>query len=215
MLRQHFLSGRVYPPPADAPVYARGVRWLNVAAKVGLVALLAYGTFSGAEQFEGKGMGARLATYPISTLIVPVAWWLRGRRPPYPHLVDLLIVAPFLIDTAGNTVDAYSWKPFDDIAHFLNWALLVTGFGAFLSSLRLGRLNTFAVAVAFGASTHIVWELLEWVVMQLGESGLQLTYEDTIGDLALSFAGTIVGAVVAARMLWGRRLAGGLYAPPP
>jgi len=32
--------------------------------------------------------------------------------------------------------------------------------------------------------------------MKLGSSGLQLTYEDTIGDLALGGLGTLLGATI-------------------
>jgi hypothetical protein len=34
--------------------------------------------------------------------------------------------------------------------------------------------------------------------MKLGSSGLQLTYQDTIGDLALGGAGTLLGATLVA-----------------
>jgi hypothetical protein len=34
--------------------------------------------------------------------------------------------------------------------------------------------------------------------MKLGSSGLQLTYEDTIGDLALGGLGTLLGATAVA-----------------
>ena len=50
-----------------------------MAVKVALVGFLAFGAFSGLQQFDGKAFGARLATYPISILIVPLVWWLTGR----------------------------------------------------------------------------------------------------------------------------------------
>jgi hypothetical protein len=42
--------------------------------------------------------------------------------------------------------------------------------------------------------------------MKLGSSGLQLTYEDTIGDLALGGCGTLLGATLVAvsRGGWSR-----------
>ena len=54
--------------------------WIDMVVKVSLVGLLAFGAFSGLEQFEGKAFGARLATYPIALVIVPAVWWFRGRR---------------------------------------------------------------------------------------------------------------------------------------
>ena len=70
---------------------------------------------------------------------------------------------PFLIDTGGNVLDLYSLWWFDDVAHFLNWLILV---------------SAFALA-------------------------LQLTYEDTVGELALGGLGTLLGATVVS-VAWRR-----------
>ena len=61
---------------------------------------------------RGQGDDRRALAYPISTLIVPVAWWLVQRRPRppgrrIPYALDILLVAPFLIDTLGNAFDLY------------------------------------------------------------------------------------------------------------
>ena len=176
----------------------------NIALKLLLVGLLLFSLFSDLERFSGKAMAARAATYPLAALIVPAWWWLRGRRGRYPHAVDLLIVLPFAIDTGGNVLDLYSAWWFDDLAHFLNWTILVSAFALALSRTRLAGLNVWALAVGLGAVTEILWELGEYAVMELGSSGLQLTYEDTIGDLALGGSGTLLGAtlVTLARVGW-------------
>jgi hypothetical protein len=67
-----------------------------------------------------------------------------------------------------------------------------------LQRTSLGKLPAWSIAVGFGAATEILWELGEYAVMKLGSSGLQLTYEDTIGDLALGGAGTLLGATLVA-----------------
>jgi hypothetical protein len=182
----------------------RGIAAANVGVKLLLLGLLLFSLLSGLERFSGKAMAARAASYPLAALIVPVWWWLRGRRWHYPHDVDLLIVLPFVIDTGGNVLDLYSVWWFDDVAHFLNWAILVSAFALTLLRTRLGLPNACALAVGFGAVTEILWELGEYAVMKLGSSGLQLTYEDTIGDLALGGAGTLLGAtlVAVARVGW-------------
>src|ERR687886_427069 len=179
---------------------------LNVAVKLLLAGLLIFSLVaSDLPQFAGKAMTARALTYPWSALLVPVFWWLRGRPSPYPHLIDALIVLPFLVDVAGNAANLYNTtRYFDDIAHFVNWALLVTAFGAIMASLPLGRLNAATLTLGFGTTANVLWEIAEYIVMRLGSSGLQLTYEDTIGDLALSFCGTLVGALLTATLLWGR-----------
>lgn len=179
----------------------RRLLWLNVAVKVLLVGLLLFSVTSGLERFSGKAMLARALTYPIAALIVPVAWRLRGRPQPYPHLVDTLIVLPFAIDTGGNVLDLYSLWWFDDVAHFLNWWILVSAFALALRRTQLSLLTSWSIAVGFGAATEILWELGEWSVMKLGSSGLQLTYEDTIGDLALGGLGTLLGATLVS-VVW-------------
>lgn len=104
--------------------------WVDVAVKALFVGLLAFGAFSGLEQFEGKAFGWRLATYPIAAALVPVGWWLAGRPRPYPFVLDILVVAPFLVDVLGNVFDLYDtivW--WDDLNHFVNWGLLSLAVG--------------------------------------------------------------------------------------
>ena len=85
---------------------------LDLAVKFALVALLLFGATSGLDRFEGKAMTGRALVYPIAVVIVPAVWWLWFRRTRYPYALDILIVLPFLIDTAGNALDLYdsvSW----------------------------------------------------------------------------------------------------------
>jgi hypothetical protein len=142
----------------------RAALWLDLALKATLVGLLLFAVARpDLPQFEGKAMAARALLYPISALIVPVVWWLRGRRPPYPYALDILLVLPFLIDVAGNAANLYDtidW--WDDLNHFVNWAILVAAFGQFLLRLRVGRWETFGLAVGFGAVTAVLWEFAEY-----------------------------------------------------
>lgn len=204
---------RVLQParPRRPPPPGRALPAVNLAAKLLLVGLLAFSLLaSDMPQFAGKAMTARALTYPLAALVVPLAWWLRGRPRPYPHLLDALLVAPFLVDVAGNALDLYSTAWFDGAAHLLNWALLVTAFGTLVVRQPLGRAIAAALAVGFGSVTHTLWELVEYGVMALGSSGLQLTYADTIADLALSLTGSLLGAVVTVTVLWWRRPRGGV-----
>jgi hypothetical protein len=181
------------------------VGWINLALKALFVGLLLLGVVaSDWPQFQGKAMIARALTFPLAALIVPGLWWLRGPARRYPHLFDIMVVLPFVIDSGANALNLYNTTEFfDGFAHWLNWAILVTAFGVAVSALRLSRLNVFALAVGFGATTHICWEVIEYGLMQLGSSGLQLTYADTIDDLVLSLLGSICGAAVTITVLWG------------
>lgn len=184
----------------------RPALWLDVAVKVALVALLLFGAFSGLERFEGKAFGGRALTYPISTLIVPVAWWVAARRrrtrPEYPYAVDILLVLPFLIDTAGNALDLYDtieW--WDDFNHFLNWGILTAAFGQLLVRLPLGPGNAAGLALGFGAVTAILWEQAEYITFIRNSPELETAYTDTLGDLALGLTGSAVAAVVTAHQV--------------
>ena len=55
--------------------------WLDMAVKAALVCLLAFGAFSGLQQFEGKAFVWRLATYPIAALVIPLIWAVEAASP--------------------------------------------------------------------------------------------------------------------------------------
>lgn len=176
--------------------------WLDVAVKVAFVGLLAFGAFSGLDQFEGKAFGWRLATYPIAAIVVPLGWRLAGRPPPYPYALDVLLVSPFLVDVLGNTFDLYDsvgW--WDDLNHFVNWALLSFATGQLLLRLRLPALEVFTLVVGVGAVAAIFWELAEYFAFIRNSDELDTAYEDTLGDMSLGLGGATVAAFVTARVL--------------
>jgi hypothetical protein len=153
-------------------------------------------------QFEGKAMTGRAIAYPLSTVIVPVGWWLvarhRGRRTDYPYVLDILIVLPFLIDTLGNALDLYdsiSW--WDDLNHLVNWAILVAAFGQLLLRLPVAPWAMFGLAVGFGAVTAILWELAEYFTfIRSNPDEYRTAYTDTLGDLTLGLTGSVCAALL-------------------
>ena len=179
---------------------------LDVAVKAGLLGLLLLAVVQpDLPQFEGKAMTGRALTYPIATVIVPLAWWLvrrrRGGPVAYPYALDVLIVLPFLIDTLGNALDLYdSIDWWDDANHLVNWGLLTAGFGLLLLRLRLGVLVIAGLAVGFGAVTAILWEIGEYFAFIRNSSELDTAYTDTLGDLALGLTGSVVAALVTAAL---------------
>ena len=188
----------------------RPVFWVNLAVKALLVGLLLFAVFSGAEQFEGKAMEGRALTYPIAVVVVPLVWWLWGRRRgwEYPYLLDILLVLPFLIDTAGNALDLYDtidW--WDDFNHFLNWGLLTAAFGQLLVRLPIGRLNAAALAVGFGAFTALLWEIAAYFTFIRGGPEEATAYTDTLGDMVLGVTGSAIAALITITLLWPARTA--------
>ena len=110
----------------------RRLRWINLGAKALLVALLLHAVlFPDLLQYKGEGIGRRLLLYPISCIVVPAVWAALGKRREafrYPHLIDLCVATPFLLDTAGNTdnlYDSIDW--WDDPMHFVTWIPWVLG----------------------------------------------------------------------------------------
>jgi hypothetical protein len=176
----------------------RRVAW---AVRIGLVVAVGISVaFPDLPQFEGKGMAFRAPFYLLPMAVVPVVWRLRGRPAPYPHLVDALVVSPFLVDTLGNALNFYeTFSATDDVLHFLNWVLLVGGITLALLRTYLTPLAIWTMASGIGGLAIIWWEAAEWLVQELGTAGLGLTYEDTIGDLLLSSTGGAVGSALA---LW-------------
>jgi len=150
----------------------------------------------------GKGWPERCVGYPLSALVVPAIWALRGRRGRYPYLGDALLVVPFVLDLLGNLVNLYdTMEQFDDILHFVNWTFLVAALVLFVAPAGLARWNLVLMGSGFGALAIVAWEGVEWIVQEMGTTGLQLTYDDTVGDLLLSTAGGVLGAAVAANLL--------------
>ena len=179
----------------------RAILWTVRLALVVSVAVSV--AFPDWEQFEGKGMAFRAPFYLLPLTVVPVVWRLRGSHQPYPYLVDTLVISPFLVDTLGNVLNFYNtYGSTDDVLHFVNWVLLMGGVTMALGRTQVGPLNAWALAWGLGALAIIWWEAAEWFVQELGTAGLDLTYEDTIGDLILSSTGGAVGAAIAIWLGW-------------
>ena len=185
---------------------SRGAVWVAIAMKAALALAFVVALTVPLDQLEGKGMGFRFPLFMLSAAVVPLAW--RGRFRPYPATADVLVVAPFLLDTLGNLVGLYdSFDVTDDVLHTLNWLLLVAAFHAWRFR-RSGSVDAMSGADAWllgagiGALAIVGWEIAEWIVAETGAGGgLALTYGDTVGDLALSTAGGMVGSWLGVRFL--------------
>jgi uncharacterized membrane protein YjdF len=177
--------------------------WVPALVLVVTVAQLAVGTFAaGLAQFEGKAFGARLVAYPVMMLLVPAAWSVlhRRSRPEVPWGAFALVMAPFLIDVTGNTLDLYdsvAW--WDDANHFVNWALLCGGLGILLLQQISVPWTRILLVTGLGAALAIAWELGEWWTFIRHGTELGTAYTDTLGDEALGTLGALVAGVLLAR----------------
>jgi hypothetical protein len=184
--------------------------WLDAAVKAALVGLLLLAVARpDLEQFAGKAMNARALFYPISTVVVPIGWWLARRRgvtQPYPYVLDILVVLPLLIDTAGNALNLYDtidW--WDDFNHFLNWGILTLACGQVLLLLPVGRKAAAGLMIGFAALTAYVWEVLEYVTFVRNSPELATAYTDTLGDTGLALVGATLATAFVVWWQWPRR----------
>jgi hypothetical protein len=186
------------------------MRALAAAVFVLTVVQLAVGAFApDLEQFEGKAFGARLALYPLMMLAMPIAWWLLRRRrrdaepvgpPEVPWAAFALVMAPFLVDVTGNTLDMYDriWW-WDDANHLVNWALLSGGLGLLLfARSEVAAWHVVVAVTGVGAILAIGWELGEWYGFIRHGTELDTAYTDTLGDEALGTLGAFVAGCLVA-----------------
>lgn len=194
---------------------------LDLAVKASLVALLVFPLLApDLPQFQGKAMAARAATFWIPAALVPAVWWLGFRRTTYPWALDILVTLPFLVDAAGNAANLYDTVDWwDDANHAVNWAILTTGIVQLLR--RLQPWVTFGLGTGFGAVAAILWELGEYVAFIRGNPNeLRGAYHDTLGDLGLGLAGSVVAAALVAvtrsvRQRQAQQLLGDALPAPP
>ena len=173
---------------------------LVLAATIGQLAVATFAT--GLPQFEGKAFGARLLAYPLMMVAVPVTWigLHRRDRPAPPWGAFALIMAPFLIDVTGNTLDLYdsvTW--WDDANHFVNWTLLCGGLGLLLLQQISATWARVLLVTGLGAVLAITWELAEWWTFIRHGTELDTAYTDTLGDEALGTLGALLAGAMLAR----------------
>ena len=147
-------------------------------------------------RLRGKAIRTRAIGYTGGLFLVPVIWRAMPDRGRYPRGLDLAVGLPLLIDAGGNALGLYEEAHLDDVVHFLN-AAIVSGVAGSLFATRSDEPWQAALAgtgTAIAAET--VWEIAEFVAMKAGADGMNLTYEDTMADLAESTLGAIVGGLV-------------------
>jgi hypothetical protein len=176
--------------------------WAAVTVLALTVVQLAVGAFAGLEQYDGKGFGYRLAAYPLLMLLLPAAWWWRTRdATTLPWAAFALVMAPFLIDVTGNTLDLYdAVDAWDNLNHFVNWMLLLWGCGLLIARADVRpRWPLVVVITGLGAVLAIGWELGEWYTFIRRGTELDGAYEDTLSDELLGTLGAFVAALIVDR----------------
>ncbi len=180
------------------PEWQRRIMLLAIAS---LAFCLLVGLVVPMERLDGKGWPARAAGYPLSSVVMGAIWLVRGQKGRFPYIPTALLVTPFILDLLGNLFRFFDTvQNFDDFLHFVNWMFLCAAFVAMFDPANLASWNRAALGTGFGAFAIILWEFLEYLIMQSGTTGLHLSYEDTVTDLLLSSFGGLIGSLAMVRL---------------
>lgn len=187
-------------------------RLLNILVKIALASAFAVAIIANPEVVAGKGMTARAPIFMASAVLIPIIYVRRGinlKDTRYPHLGDLLLATPFLLDTIGNLFGFYNnYNATDDVLHFVNWLFLIPGVMSFVYAHRTTTKDFMLIASGISAMAIIWWEAFEWLISDAGPlagktpDALSLSYGDTIGDLVISFSGGVVGSLIARQVFF-------------
>lgn len=134
-------------------------------------------------------------------LMLPRALGMRGG-------VDLAIGVTVLVAAASNVFDLYRSVPgWDLVVHFVcTGAIAATGY-LVLARLRIvpaqdspefRRRIPVVLCTILGLAVSAVWEMIEWAGRTFVTDEIFVTYEDTIGDMALGGLGALAAGVLVA-----------------
>jgi hypothetical protein len=154
---------------------------------------------------KGKASTARLIVYPIGAMVLPLWWLAYGRtrsklHSTFPWAADLFMTLPWLVDLIGNRLnlfDTVDW--WDDAMHFVLWAFLTAGVLLAFAPRNLSRALTTLVALGFGATAAVSWEIGEYYAFVRHSPELRTAYTDTLGDLALGTLGALLAGLLFRR----------------
>jgi hypothetical protein len=172
---------------------------LTVAIVVAKTATVAFAVdaFLNADspRLRGKAIRTRAFGYAGALLIVPVVWRLLPNRGRYPRALDLAVTVPLLLDAGGNALDLYEEAHIDDLVHIANSAIVSGVAGALFAPRVDERWQAALAGAGVAIAGESAWEVMEYGAMRLGADGMDLTYDDTMADIAEGFLGAALGAV--------------------
>jgi hypothetical protein len=161
----------------------------------------------------------------VANLMVAAVALAVARAVELPRLYDLGFTVAMIFTGWGEALGLYdSWKPYDNVVHFVVPMLCsqVAYIGlARLEVLRDMRdevaphryLGIFTITFALGVAIGGVWEIFEWASDYAFGSNLSMGNDDTVGDLISDTLGAAAGGLLLVawtRWGWGsvRRIPG-------
>lgn len=148
-------------------------------------------------RLRGKAIRTRAFGYVGGLFIVPLIWLFVPGRRRYPRELDLAVTAPLLLDAGGNAFGLYEKAHIDDVVHVANSAILAGVAGAVLAPHVDESWQAALAAAGISIAAGSAWELWEYGAYKMGADGMNLTYDDTMADLAEGILGAGLGALFA------------------
>jgi len=184
------------PATERSPIVETGLAAAIVVAKVATVAFAVDAFLNhGSQRLRGKAIRTRAFGYVGGLLVVPVIWRLLPDGGRYPRALDLAVTVPLLLDAGGNALGMYEEAHVDDIVHVANTAIASSVVGALAAPHVDERWQAALIGAGVAVAGATAWELMEWVAQKAGADGMDLTYDDTMADLAEGFLGAVLGGL--------------------
>lgn len=146
-------------------------------------------------RLRGKAIRTRAIGYAGTLLVVPAIWRLLPDRPRYPRALDLAVTVPLLLDAGGNALGKYEEAHVDDLVHVANAAIVSGVVGALAAPHVDERWQAALIGAGVSVTGATAWEIMEYGAQRLGADGMNLTYDDTMFDLAEGFIGAVLGSL--------------------
>ncbi|MCT1479130.1 hypothetical protein [Microbacterium sp. p3-SID336] len=144
---------------------------------------------------------AGILALALPALMLPRMLGMRGGA-------DLAVGAIVLVAAASNVFDLYRSIPgWDLVVHFLcTGAIAATGYLVLAragivvpqGSAAFAPRVPLVVCTTLGLAVSAVWEMIEWAGRTFVTDEIFVTYQDTIGDMALGGLGALAAGVVVA-----------------
>jgi hypothetical protein len=144
---------------------------------------------------------AGILALALPALMVPRALGMRGG-------MDVAVGVTVLVAAGSNVLDLYrTIVGWDLVVHFVcTGVIAATGY---LILARCGvvpgqdepafrRRTAIVVVTILGLAVSALWEMLEWAGRTFVTAEIFVTYQDTIGDMAVGGAGALVAGVLVA-----------------
>jgi hypothetical protein len=181
---------------------------LNAALKIALGLLILHIIFyADLPQYKDKAIALRVVFYPLAAMLtyLVVRFVLPASRRPkqYPYFIDYCLTGVVAFDLLGNTLGLYDsivW--WDDLMHLMLSIPWVMVAGYMLRNRKFAPWVIAGLVIAYGSTSHIIWELLEYQSFVRSHPVESLSaYRDTMGDLTLALIGTFIGAWLTVKLL--------------